>query len=448
VRFLAVLKDSIREAVDVRVFYLLLSATLGVLLVFASMTFTPRPARDLLAGLTGPLLEAPLGPDPAVPLASFRLRGVAPLDGAPDGPASPLRFFVLVTFHDAARAAAVRQNPGPVLDSARRRFGVFGSARIFEVIDARLAAADDPALPAPPRANQVYVEADTRPTADTRRVWPYDTCLLFGAVPLGGMWQYVAHTAGPSAPDSTEDVAPPLGVQLYTFLDVPLRGLGSWAAMLASVIVTGFFVPSMLHKGTLDMLLVKPLRRWRLLVYKYLGGLAFIALNAAVAVGGVWLVLGLRAGVWCHAVLLLVPVLTFAFAVLYAVSVLVSVLTHSPVVTILITCLAWALLYGVGLAHGYYQGGPDVAKPAAPPGGQDPTVRAAVEGLYLVLPRTGDLNELARRFLERDLSPLLRGTDARPAPGAPGWGESLGVSAAFIAVLLGLACARFSTRDY
>ena len=77
------------------------------------------------------------------------------------------------------------------------------------------------------------------------------------------------------------DLAEVLGtaIGLNLLFNVPL---------LYGVIITGFFIPNMLRKGTLDLLLVKPISRWTLLLYKYVGGLSFIFLNAAVAVIGIW----------------------------------------------------------------------------------------------------------------------------------------------------------------
>ena len=38
--------------------------------------------------------------------------------------------------------------------------------------------------------------------------------------------------------------------------------IGAWVALLTGVIITSFFVPNMLRKGTVDLLLVKPIQRW------------------------------------------------------------------------------------------------------------------------------------------------------------------------------------------
>jgi ABC-type transport system involved in multi-copper enzyme maturation permease subunit len=452
-KLLAILKDSFREATDTRVFAVLLAFTAGLVLTFASLGFTPRPARDLLLGtslanLEDSLARAGSGAGDSPPI--FRLRAVEPVAGAPDRPGSPLRFLVLAQFVAPADAERTRRDPAPIEAFLGQRFGRFGGVPAFEVTAARVVPAGDPTLPAPPNNHQVYFEVTTRPTAGTLRVWPHDSSLLFGALPLSGGWQFLLRRGGPPAPGPStpdEEEAPPLGVQVLTFEELLVSGLGSWGTVLVSICVTSFFVPSMLHKGTLDLLLVKPLWRWRLLVYKYLGGLVFIAVNAALAVGGVWLVLGLRSGVWCHALLLLVPLLTFSFAVLYAVSVLVSVLTHSPVVSILITCLVWVLLWGVGWAHLHvYGGGP--GRPEDPVVDVAPPVATAVDALHCVLPRTGDINLLTSQLLSDDLTPETAGVPLAPANLAPRWGETVGVSCLFIAVVLGLACVRFSTRDY
>ena len=44
-------------------------------------------------------------------------------------------------------------------------------------------------------------------------------------------------------------------------------------------------------------------------------------------VGGIWFVLALRSGYWDPSFLLLIPILTFTFGILYAFSTLVAVFT-------------------------------------------------------------------------------------------------------------------------
>ena len=147
----------------------------------------------------------------------------------------------------------------------------------------------------------------------------------------------------------------PLGFQLWVLENYVVNGIGAWVAILVSIVITAFFIPNMLRKGTVDLLLVKPMRRTALLLYKYVGGLLFILVNTAVAITGVWVALGLRSGIWAPAFLLTIWIITFFFAILYSVSTLFGVLTRSPVVAILLTCGAWLFLFIVGVTHNFIE---------------------------------------------------------------------------------------------
>ena len=69
--------------------------------------------------------------------------------------------------------------------------------------------------------------------------------------------------------------------------------------------------------------------------------------------------------------------------------------------------------------------------------------------LYKALPRTRDMGRLTRQFLSEDLMPEeARRVQGLSTPLATGWGEALGVSTAFIVILLGLSCWLFARRDY
>ena len=122
-----------------------------------------------------------------------------------------------------------------------------------------------------------------------------------------------------------------LGFVLWLIEDQLINGLGSGVALLISMIITAFFIPNMLRKGSIDLLVSKPIGRSQLLIYKYIGGLTFIFLLSCVSIGGVWLVLAVRSGYWDPSFLVVIPVLTFTFAILYAVSTLVAVFTRSAI---------------------------------------------------------------------------------------------------------------------
>src|SRR5436305_6463134 len=94
---------------------------------------------------------------------------------------------------------------------------------------------------------------------------------------------------------------------VYGMENTLVNGLGAWFILLLGVVVTAFFIPNMLRKGSIDLLLTKPLHRATLLLFKYIGGLLFVFLNLLVVVVGIWLVFGLRTGIWSWGFLVSIP---------------------------------------------------------------------------------------------------------------------------------------------
>src|SRR5439155_8497092 len=201
-------------------------------------------------------------------------------------------------------------------------------------------------------------------------------------------------------------------------------------------------------KGTIDMLLAKPIHRPVLLVYKYIGGLTFMFLNSCVAIGGVWLVLGLRSGIWSNGFLMTIFTLTFFFAILYSISTLMGVLTRSAIVSILVTCILWFAFWVVGQIYsfvtlvqkddGFRQLREDMPQ----------WISNAANVGHFILPRTSDLNVLNVHLVGSVLTDNERRERGFFVLPDVSWTESVTVSLVFIAVMLGLACWRFSRKDY
>src|SRR5262249_44374370 len=153
-----------------------------------------------------------------------------------------------------------------------------------------------------------------------------------------------------------------------------------------------------------------------LLVFKYLGGLTFVFLNAGFAISGVWLLIGLRTGIWAPGFLFSIFILTFYFAVLYAISALIGVLTRSPIICILVTCAAWLVFWLVGLVQQHRNAPASASEarmrraealgkieeaPMPPAGGPEatPWLKTSINVLHKVMPRTDDLGSLTTQFL-------------------------------------------------
>jgi ABC-type transport system involved in multi-copper enzyme maturation permease subunit len=431
----AILKDSFREAIDTKVFYVMVGLSCLLILVVASLSFRQSTAEEMMRSLVSALDREPYRGRRGGPFGTrvekdhlqFSLRGVEAVRGPADSPESDYRVTVRLANFDPEEPGQGKK----ALATLRDRFGRFGDLRAVEVTEVRPAGPNNPLVTKDDERRRFF-ELTTRPTGYTLQYWPHEPSLFFGSVPLSG-------------------IQAPLGVQIYFIEDLLVNNMGALVALIVSVIITAFFIPNMLRKGTVDLLLVKPIHRWTLLTYKFIGGLTFIFLNTALAVGGVWLVLGLRSGVWAPGFLLTIGVITFFFAILYTVSALFGLLTRSPVVAIMLTLVVWFVCYLVGQGHFAFE---FLAKVESQQ--QVPVEDRISEGwwvpvintVHFILPRTSDLNVLTAQLLRSGLITQGQLDNQDVEFESLNWGESLTVSLVFMAALLGLACWRFSAKDY
>jgi len=498
-KFLAILRDSLREAIDTKVFYVMVGLSLFLIGLAITCTFKPRPGGTMLMQMASASLfldPSDLNVEDTEPEQLFRrlqrskgifhVTSVVPVAGQPDAPTSTFRVQLHVQLNPLAGAVAL---PAGLEDHILKTFGAIDKWRIAEAVE--VTRTDAPVFAGIRNPLSADYDVLAKVTPAGRRLWPYDFSLFFGALPL-----------------LKEGV--PLVGQLFILENYLVNGIGAWVAILVSIVITAFFVPNMLRKGTIDLLLAKPISRVTLLLYKYVGGLIFIFLNTTVAILGVWLALSLRSGVWAPSFLISIPIITFFFAILYAVSTLFGVLTRSPIVAILLTVAVWFGLFLVGVTHGFveatrkadnvqrlHKAGPVLAGMVgieANPLGQGPLLALAapfaltaqrarqqrnpfgrddqenpfvpveldpltrpvmfdngftrvVAGLHFILPRTRNLDDLTTLLLMRDLIFSNQISTQKIAPTTISWGESLTVSGIFIALMLGLACWRFATRD-
>lgn len=462
-KYFAILKDSFREALDSWIIYVMFGLSTLVVLFVATMTFEPgEPSRLLQSLPQGYIMGLPMHESRTAVRKPAELEnshilchGYETSDGGPATPASELKVLYGMRIQDLDARKKVQADPKIALDFVRKRLELVEDLEIFKVVAIQRADGKKawrhllaPAPQAPAKTknpevdakaelealqNDFYFEVHLQPAAATLPPWPHRVGIFFGAVELG---------------DNE-----PLGLVLFTISSLVFR-IGAWVAILVGVIITAFFIPNMLRKGTIDLLLVKPIHRWALLCYKYLGGLTFIFLNTAVAIGGIWLVLGLRSGVWANGFLFIIFGITYYFAILYAVSTLFGVMTQSAVVSILVTCVAWGLFFVIGILYHVFEDDRqrrELARkqnPMTEVADRENAFHTIIRVIYPVTPRTADLTLMMTDVLYRDFFsarvaeklPLIR-SEIR-------WKESLAVSGGFIALMLALSCWWFATRDY
>src|SRR6266478_6166874 len=91
-----------------------------------------------------------------------------------------------------------------------------------------------------------------------------------------------------------------------------LYGIGLFLAVFASA----GLIPTIFEPGRIELLLSKPVRREHILLGRYLGNLLVVGFNMAYLVISVWLILGIKTGIWTYQFLYATGLAIFIFAVL------------------------------------------------------------------------------------------------------------------------------------
>jgi ABC-type transport system involved in multi-copper enzyme maturation permease subunit len=450
--FWAVLKDSYREAVSGWVIQVMLVLALILFVLIASVSYSPAPVDQALDAIVKKMAVVVPNRGNSLQTKVFTfvarvkdVQSTAPKDRPYDGD---------VTFTLVLESKGALGNVGAEIGESEKDVKIIKEKSLFadafkSAVEAWASPKDDDkvkfseelakefityqlrvngnldvtsVMPTKPEEGNACYAVSAKGNG-SRLAWPHNVGVFFGALniptPLG------------------------LGSTLKLIESTLVVGFGGWILLLVAVVVTAFFLPNMLRKGAIDLLIVKPITRVTILVYKYVGGLLFVLLLTTFTVGGVWLILGIRSGVWAPGVLASIPALTFYFAILYAVSALCAVLTRSAIACIIVTIGFWFLLWVIGTAHSTVE----VLHKSEEVNVPNWLVKTT-DILNACSPRTKDLDNLTSRLITQG---LLTEADLRVERAHliqfPAWGEVVGVSAVYIFVCLALASWRFVTRD-
>jgi ABC-type transport system involved in multi-copper enzyme maturation permease subunit len=439
--FLAILKDSLREALDTKVFYVMVGFSLLVVLLVGSIGYRPISVEDDARRLTEQMTwvlenfaaNQNLGAAPRWDVKDFEQTqpNAAPWQ-------SGYRFALTVDFaqeQGAKQARLIQERSAADIQQALRAQ--------FKYLKGLKVEVDKPRDPSEIR----YLVTAEGSTVSRGQDWPHHPVFLF-VLPIR-MWRF------------------PIGGYVQFWESWIINWIGAAVALLISIVITAFFIPNMLRKGTVDLLIVKPISRPALLLYKYVGGLLFMFLNTVVAVVGIWLVLGLRTNVWGTGFLLGIFVLTFQFALYYAVSTLFAVLSRSPIVAILMTFLFWFVFtFLVGYGYYFVDGSRkihDIVEAQAEAEGREipskermpekifpDAVYTTADVIHFVTPHLKDLDTLTDKWVLEDVTPFdsPQRKAAEKAYAGFRWTEAVSVTSLYIAALLAVSCWWFARKDY
>ncbi len=109
------------------------------------------------------------------------------------------------------------------------------------------------------------------------------------------------------------------------------------AGLFLAVFASAGLIPTIFEPGRIELLLSKPVARHHILLGRYLGNVLVIAANMFYLVLAIWIIFGVKTGVWTYQFLYSTAITVFVFAILLALVLLVAVLSESAVVATMVT---------------------------------------------------------------------------------------------------------------
>ena len=176
------------------------------------------------------------------------------------------------------------------------------------------------------------------------------------------------------------------GILVEYITDTALGSIG----IILAIVATAGFIPGFIEKGSVGVLVAKPIPRWRLFLGRYLGSMTFILFHATVFVVLTFLVTGLRWKTWIPGYLLAIPLMVLLFSYLYCISALVAVFARGSTACILLTLMAWMFFSGVQTLDDGFGMYPEWRK--------HNTAYQAIHAARWAIPKTQDVHYLSKKW--------------------------------------------------
>ncbi|MCB0721529.1 MAG: ABC transporter permease subunit [Ignavibacteriae bacterium] len=196
-----------------------------------------------------------------------------------------------------------------------------------------------------------------------------------------------------------------------------------FVVFLLLIIMVSSFIPSMLEKGNIDLIISKPISRTNIVLGKFISTIIIVFLILTYLVGVIWLIVSLKTGVWHFTFLLSIIGFTFIFAVLYSLILLVGLISQNTIITILVNMLLFIPITGVlsnreHLIYTFITNG---------------VVKGIIDFIYYILPKPWDMHDM-----------MLKIIAGQPVDS---W-QPLITSSIFMVTMLALSIYYFKKKDY
>jgi len=205
---------------------------------------------------------------------------------------------------------------------------------------------------------------------------------------------------------------------LKVFITIPLFGGG----LFISIFSVSNFIPQMIEKGSIDLLLSKPVSRPQIILGKFFGGTAMVLVNIAYLIIGIWILIGLKFNDWDASFLLTIFTITFAFALLYSLIILIGIVTKSSIFSMVVSYVIFFIMSPI-LAQ----------RETIFTFINNSVIKFVIELLHYITPQTSELSSITSDFASGNIPLSL---------------EPLVISSILLILILSVSIIIFSKKDY
>lgn len=154
------------------------------------------------------------------------------------------------------------------------------------------------------------------------------------------------------------------------------------------IVLVSSFIPSMLEKGNIDLLISKPISRAEIILGKFIATVFIVFCILAYLIGCIWLMVSIKTGVWHAPFLYSIIGFTIIFAVLYSLVLLVGLVSQSTIISILVNVLLFFPI--TGLLSGREQFYTFITSSV---------VQFFIDFFYYILPKPWDMHDITLKLI-------------------------------------------------
>lgn len=183
---------------------------------------------------------------------------------------------------------------------------------------------------------------------------------------------------------------------VLTFQSYIVAGIPMFMLVSSMLIITSSFIPDMLKKGHIDLLLSKPISRTKILIGHFIAATLIVLVAFTFLMGAIWLLVSVKTGFWNPSFLYSILWFTLIFSVLYSGVMLIGVLSRSTILSIIINMLLFfPLSFLLYLANTYFQSDEKSIV-------FGPVAESLLKFFYQIFPKPWDMQDMTVSFVSQN----------------------------------------------